>query len=60
MAESAGPGPGPGRSTSDAAFNEIKREVARRNDEAHKAAHKLRVEREKKRVAERRKWDRDY
>jgi len=58
MAESTGPGPG--RSTSDAAFNEIKREVARRNDEAQKAAQKLRVEQEKRRVAERRKWDRDY
>lgn len=52
-------GPGPGRSTADAAFNEIKREVARRNEEAHKAAQKLRAERDKRRIAERRKWDRD-
>ena len=52
-------GPGPGRSTSEAAFNEVKREVARRNEEAHKAARKLRAEREKRRIADRRKWDRD-
>jgi hypothetical protein len=52
-------GPGHGRSTAEAAFNEVKREVARRNEEAHKAAQKLRAEREKRRLAERRKWDRD-
>ena len=57
MADSTSPGPG--RSTSEAAFNEVTREVARRNDEAHKAAQKLRAEREKRRIAERRKWDRD-
>ncbi len=57
MAESSGPAPG--RSTAEAAFNEVKREVARRNEEAHKAAQKKRVERDKKRIAERRKWDRD-
>jgi hypothetical protein len=57
MAESTGPGPG--RSTSEAAFNEVRREVARRNEEAHKAAQKRRAEKEKLRLAERRKWDRD-
>jgi hypothetical protein len=57
MAESSSPGPG--RSTADAAFDEVKREVARRNEEAHKAAQKLRGEQEKRRIAERRKWDRD-
>ena len=50
--------PGPGRSTSEAALNEVKREVARRNEEAHKAARKLRAAREKQQLAERRKWDR--
>jgi len=50
--------PGSGRSTSEAALNEVKREVARRNEEAHKAARKLRTAREKKQLAERRKWDR--
>ena len=57
MAESSGPGPG--RSTSEAAFNEVKREVARRNEAAHKAAQKQRAEGEKRRLAERRKWDQD-
>jgi hypothetical protein len=52
-------GPGPGRSTAEAAFNEVRREVARRNEEAHKAAQKLRAEKERLRLAERRKWDRD-
>ena len=57
MAESSGPGPG--RSTADDAFNEVTREVARRNEAAHKAAQKLRAEKEKRRRAERRKWDGD-
>ncbi|MFL5824259.1 MAG: hypothetical protein ACJ764_12560 [Solirubrobacteraceae bacterium] len=56
MAESSSPGPG--RSTSEAALNEIKREVARRNEEAHKAARKLRVAQDKKKLAQRRDWDR--
>jgi hypothetical protein len=51
--------PAPGRSTAEAAFNEVKREVARRNEEAHKAARKVRAEGEKRRLAARRKWDRD-
>jgi len=50
--------PGPGRSTSEAALNEIKREVARRNEEAHKAARKLRAARERQQLAQRREWDR--
>jgi hypothetical protein len=50
--------PGPGRSTSEAAFNEIKREVARRNEEAHKAARKVRAARDKQKLALRREWDR--
>jgi hypothetical protein len=40
--------PGPGRSTSDAAFNEIRKDVAARNEQAHKEAQKLRVERDRK------------
>ena len=39
--------PGPGRSTSDAAFNEIKKDVAQRNEQAHKEARKLRHERDR-------------
>ena len=49
--------PGPGRLTSEAALNEVKREVARRNEEAQKAARKLRAAREKKQLARRREWD---
>ena len=33
--------PGPGRSTSEAAFNEVKKQVAQRNAEAQKAAREL-------------------
>jgi hypothetical protein len=50
--------PGPGRSTSDAAFNEVKKEVARRNEEAHKAARKVRTAREQRQIALRRERDR--
>ena len=50
--------PGPGRSTSDAAVSELKKEIARRNEDAQKAARKLRAERERKLLAQRREWDR--
>ncbi len=43
--------PGPGRSTSEAAFNEVKRDVARRNEEAQKAGRKRRAERDKAHLA---------
>lgn len=49
--------PGPGRSTSDTAFNEIKKAVAQRNEAAHKAARVLRTAREREKRAVRRKWD---
>ena len=49
--------PGPGRSTSEAALNEVKRDVARRNEEAQKAAHKLGAEGEKHRLEARREWE---
>ena len=45
---------GPGRSTSEAALNEVEREVARRSEEAHTAARELRLAREKQQLA----WDR--
>jgi len=38
--------------------SELKKEIARRNEETQKAAQKLRAEREKKLVAQRREWDR--
>lgn len=56
MAESTRPGPG--RSTSEAALSELKKRVARRNEETQKAARRLRAVREKEQVALRRKWDR--
>jgi hypothetical protein len=51
-------GPGPGRSTSEAAMNELKKEIARRNEEAQKAGRKRRAEREKEYLANLRKWHR--
>ncbi len=51
-------GPGPGRSTSEAAVNELKKQVAQRNAQAHKAARKRRTAREKEKLANLRKWDR--
>lgn len=49
---------GPGRSTSESALNEVKKEVARRNEEAQKVGRKLRTARDKERIAQRRKWER--
>jgi hypothetical protein len=50
--------PGPGRSTSEAAINELKKEIARRNEEAQKAARKKRMAHEKEHLANLRKRDR--
>ena len=49
--------PGPGRSTSDAAFNAIVKDVAQRNEQAHKVALKLRRERDRQQVLLRREQD---
>jgi hypothetical protein len=49
--------PGPGRSTSDAAFAELKKEIARRNEQAHKEARKRRVASEQERARRRRQDD---
>jgi hypothetical protein len=49
--------PGPGRSTAEAAFNEIRKAVAQRNEQAHKDAKKLRHEREREQVFLRRQQD---
>jgi len=38
--------------------SELKKEIARRNEEAQHAARKVRIEREKKLLAQRREWDR--
>ena len=50
--------PGPGRSTADEALNEVKKQVARRNEEAQKAARNLRAAREKEQLERRRTLDR--
>jgi hypothetical protein len=50
--------PSPGRLTADEAFNEVKKQVARRNAEAQKEGRRVRAAREKEKWAERRKWDR--
>lgn len=50
--------PGPGRSTAEAAVNELKKEIAHRNEEAHKAARKKRAAREQEQLATKRKWER--
>jgi hypothetical protein len=49
--------PGPGRSTSAAAFSEITREIAQRNERAHKEARKLRAVRDDEQARRRRQRD---
>jgi hypothetical protein len=49
--------PGPGRSTSEAAFNDLRKEIARRNELTHQQARKLRAAREREQVLRRRQLD---
>ncbi len=49
--------PGPHRSTSEAAFTELRNEVAARNELAHRAALKLRVARDARRNLVRRQQE---
>jgi hypothetical protein len=49
--------PGPGRSTSEAAFNLVRKEISESNERAHKAARKLRNVREHEKILRRRKQD---
>jgi hypothetical protein len=49
--------PGPGRSTSDQAFNDLRREIAQRNEVAHQEARKLRAAREREQLLRRRERD---
>jgi hypothetical protein len=49
--------PAPKRPSSDSIFNDLKREVARRNDEAQKVARVKRTAREKEQIAVRRLWE---
>jgi hypothetical protein len=49
--------PGPGRSTAAAAFDELRKEIAKRNEKAHQKARKLRTEREREQILARRQQD---
>jgi hypothetical protein len=49
--------PGPGRSTSDAAFAAVTKDVAQRNEQAQKEARKLRVVREREQIRRHREED---
>ena len=49
--------PGPGRSTAAAAFDELRKEIAQRNEQAHQAARKLRTVREREQILARRRRD---
>jgi hypothetical protein len=50
--------PGPGKSTSEAALDEVKKQVAERNRQAHLEARKRREPREKELAAKRREYSR--
>jgi hypothetical protein len=49
--------PGPGLSTSEAAFNDLRKEIARCNELTHQEARKRRAERERELVLRRRRLD---
>jgi hypothetical protein len=49
--------PGPGLSTSDAAFTELRKEIAQRNEQAQRQARKLRAAREQEQIQRRRAED---
>lgn len=58
--EESSPGrhePGPGKSTSEAAFSELRKEIAQRNELAHQQARKIRTARERERAIRRRELD---
>ena len=49
--------PGPGRSTSEQAFNELRRAIAQRNEVAHQQARKLRATRDSEQLLRRSERD---
>ena len=49
--------PGPGRSTSKAAFDQLTKKIAERNELAHKAAKKLREKKDSQTLAAKRRRD---
>ncbi len=50
--------PEPKRPTSASIYNDLIKEVARRNEESQKAARKIRTAREREQLATRRRWER--
>lgn len=51
------PEPGPGRSTAAVAFDDLRKEIAQRNEVATQKARKLRAARDRKQVLARRQWE---
>jgi hypothetical protein len=49
--------PGPGRSTSAGAFDDVRKEIAQRNEEASQKARKLRAARDREQMQTRRQWE---
>jgi hypothetical protein len=49
--------PGPGRSTAAAAFDEVRKEIAQRNEQAYQKGRKVRAERERQQLLARRQRD---
>ena len=50
--------PGPGRSTSEAAFTALTKDIAQRNEHAQQEARKLRAARDREQIRKRREDDR--
>jgi hypothetical protein len=49
--------PGPGRSTSDLAFDDLRKEIAQRNERAHQEARKIRAATDRREAIKRRERD---
>ncbi len=49
--------PGPGKSTSEAAFNDVRRQIAQRNEQASQEARKRRAAREQQLLLQHRQRD---
>jgi hypothetical protein len=49
--------PGPGRSTAAVAFDQVRKEIAQRNEEATQRARKLRAARDRAQILARRQWE---
>lgn len=49
--------PGPGRSTAAVAFDQVRKEIAQRNEEATQKARKLRAARDRQQILARRQWE---